>query len=68
VEADRPNRPHSNKPLNNHRHSQPLMEAVEVEVEEVVEEVVVVVHQDLHLLPEQPLSQLQHPKQDPTAP
>jgi len=66
VEADRPTRPHSSKPLNNHRHSQPLMEVVEVEVEveEVAEEVVVVVHQDPHLLPEQPLSQLQYPKQD----
>jgi len=67
VEVDRSNRPHSNKPLNNHRHSQPLMEAVEVEVEveeEEEEEAVVVVHQDPHQLPEQPLSQLQHPKQD----
>jgi len=68
VEADRPTRPHSSKPLNNHRHSQLLMEAVEVEVEEEAEEVVVVVHQDPHLLLEQPLSQLQHPKQDQMVP
>jgi len=62
AEADRSNQPHSNKPLNNHRHSQLLMEVVEVEVEveEVAEEVMVVVaHQDPHLLLEQPLSQLQ---------
>jgi len=69
AEADRSNQPHSNKPLNNHRHSQPLMEAVEVEVEEEAEEeAVVVAHQDPHLLPEQPLSQLQHPKQDQMVP
>jgi len=74
VEADRSNWPHSNKPLNNHRHSQLLMEAVEMEVEEVAEEevaeeeAVVMVHQDPHLLPEQPLSQLQHPKQDRMVP
>jgi len=43
VEVDRSNRPHSNhRPLSNHRHNQPLMEAVEVvvEVEEAVEVVV----------------------------
>ena len=65
---DRSNQPHSNKPLNNHSHSQPLIEAVEEEVEEVAEEeAVVMVHQDPHLLLEQPLSQLQHPKQDQMA-
>jgi len=45
------------------------MEVEEVEVEEVVEEeAIVVAHWDLHLLSEQPLSQLQHPKQDQMAP
>jgi len=68
AEVDRSNWPYSNKPLNNHRHSQLLMEMVEVEVVDVVEEEAVVAHQDPHLLPEQPLSQPQHPKQDQMAP
>jgi len=64
-EVDKFSRPLSNhKPLNNHKHSQPLMEVVEVEVVEVVEveEVKVV---DQHPPQEvQPLNKLQHPKQD----
>jgi len=48
-EVDRFSRPLSNyRPLNNHKHNQLLMEAVEVEVEE---EVAVVVA-DQHLLQE----------------
>jgi len=53
VEADRSNKPHNNKPLSNHRHNQPLMEEVEVVVEEVeeveVEKVVEEVEVDQHL-------------------
>jgi len=64
VEVDK-----SNKPLNNHRHNQPLMEAVGVVEVEEVEEAVEAVEVDQHLLQEaQPLSQLQHPKQERMAP
>jgi len=63
VEADRSNRPHNHKPLNNHRHNQPLMEAVEV-VEVEVEEAVGVVEADQHPPQEvQPHNKQQHPKQ-----
>jgi len=47
AEADRPNKPHSNKPPNNHRHSQLLMEVVEVVVEVV--DAVEAVEADQHL-------------------
>jgi len=67
VEADRSNRPHSHKPLNNHRHNQPLMEAVEVVVEVV--EAVEAVEVNQHPLEEaQPPNKQQHPKQDRMAP
>jgi len=67
VEADKSNKLLSNQPLNNHKHNQPLMEAVEAVVE-VEEEVVVVVEAHQHpLQPQQPLQQ-QHPKEEPMAP
>jgi len=61
AEADKPNKPLSNQPLSNHKHNQPLMEAVEVVAEEEVEE-------EDQLLPQgqQRLHQLQ--PQEPMAP
>jgi len=70
VEVDKSNKPISTQPLNNHRHNQLLMEAVEVvvEAEEEEEAAVVEVHQHLHQHPQQqPLLQ-QHPKEESTAP
>jgi len=68
VEADKSNKPLSNQPLNNHRHSQPLMEVVEVVVEAEVEEEAVEVEADQHpLQQQQPLKQ-QHPREEPMAP
>jgi len=68
VKVDKPNKPLSNQPLSNHRHNQPLMEAVKVVVV-VEEEAVVVVEADQHLLQQQQSpNKQQHLKQDQMAP
>jgi len=67
-EADKPNKPLSNQPLNSHNHNRLLMEAVEAVVEAEEEAAVVVeAHQDPHQQQQQPNLQ-QHPKEEPTAP
>jgi len=53
VEVDKSNKPLRNQPLNNRRHNQLLMEAVEVAVEAEEEEEAVVVEADQHPLQQQ---------------
>jgi len=69
-EADRFNRPLSNRPLNNHRHILPLMVVVEVAVEEEAEEEVEEVHQDQDQDQDQEAlpNKLECPKQEQMAP